>query len=510
MMSKPQNSEPKLFYQGFTLEERIPAKHPLRQIKRQVDFGFVRREVAHLYGVNGNISVDPEVILKLIFLLFYENVKSERTLMQQLPLRLDWLWFCGYDIDDETPGHSVLSKARGRWGVEVFSDFFTRILQRCMEAGLVDGQTVHIDSSFVNGNAAKDSLKPQLRLIAENLYAELERQAALEELPATPETAPEAVQTPDDPPPPQSTEPPEPGQVVSTTDPDARLGKKYNQTTLGYKDHRVIDDKAGIITATIVTPADTHDAKVFTEALETHQANTGCQVTTAVADKAYGNNENYQYLQENNIKACIPHQKHASKADPEFAQDKFTYDSQKDCYHCPAGQQLTRYDQQPQHDRSYRYRAPREVCQQCRFFARCVSSQRYGRQITRNLDSEYTEWADSCLGNSARRRLLARRRVRAEGSFADAANNHGFKRARWRSLIKVRIQNLLIAAIQNLRKLLRHLGPSVVPAEAVIKTLVLARYLALAALFCRTKSPFSRLWREYFLFQEPDYCFSLV
>jgi hypothetical protein len=44
---------------------------------------------------------------------------------------------------------------------------------------------------------------------------------------------------------------------------------------------------------------------------------------------------------------------------------------------------------------------------------------------------------------------------RAEGPFADAANHHGYKRARWRGLIGMTIQNLLVAAAQNLRKPIR-------------------------------------------------------
>ena len=48
------------------------------------------------YGHNGNVSVDPAVILKMMFLLFFDNVRSERQLMEILPERLDYLWFLGY------------------------------------------------------------------------------------------------------------------------------------------------------------------------------------------------------------------------------------------------------------------------------------------------------------------------------------------------------------------------------------------------------------------------------
>lgn len=169
MMGKPKKSQPKLFYHGVSLERRIPKEHPLRSIKQLVDFDFVRSQVGQSYGKNGNESVDPAVVLKLMFLLFYENIKSERALMRQLPLRLDWLWFCGYDLDEQTPVHSVLSKARRRWGTEVFQRFFMNILEQCIAASLLDGQIIHADSSTISANADINNVRPQLRMIAEEL-----------------------------------------------------------------------------------------------------------------------------------------------------------------------------------------------------------------------------------------------------------------------------------------------------------------------------------------------------
>ena len=63
--------------------------------------------------------VDPVIIIKLMLLLFLDDVRSERELMRIVPLRLDYLWFLGYGLEDEIPTHSVLSKARKRWGSQV-------------------------------------------------------------------------------------------------------------------------------------------------------------------------------------------------------------------------------------------------------------------------------------------------------------------------------------------------------------------------------------------------------
>ena len=58
-------------------------------------------------------------------------------------MRLDWLWFCGYDLDDSLPHHSVISKARRRWGVQTFETLFEqvggiRVAQRMQAHGLGD------------------------------------------------------------------------------------------------------------------------------------------------------------------------------------------------------------------------------------------------------------------------------------------------------------------------------------------------------------------------------------
>ena len=83
---------------------------------------------------------------------------------------------------------------------------------------------------------------------------------------------------------------------------------------------------------------------------------------------------------------------------------------------------------------------------------------KYSKRIYRHVDQALIDWADTCLSRNRRRYLMGRRRCVVEGSFADAANNHGYKRARWRSRLRVEMQNLLIGATQNLRKLIRALG----------------------------------------------------
>jgi len=89
----------KLFYHQINLDQRVPRDHILRKIQEQIDFDFIYAEVKDSYGDNGNVSIPPPVILKMMLLLILYNVRSERELMDTIPLRLDWLWFLGYDLD---------------------------------------------------------------------------------------------------------------------------------------------------------------------------------------------------------------------------------------------------------------------------------------------------------------------------------------------------------------------------------------------------------------------------
>ncbi len=88
----------KLFYAGINLEKRIRKYHHLQKIDQFIDFDLVYKEVGDKYGSNGNASVAPPVILKLMLLLVFYNVHSERELMDTMSEWLDWLWFLGYDL----------------------------------------------------------------------------------------------------------------------------------------------------------------------------------------------------------------------------------------------------------------------------------------------------------------------------------------------------------------------------------------------------------------------------
>jgi transposase len=117
-MMGERDSQKQLWSYQVNLDKRVRRDHPLRRINQALDLDFVRPEVARFYGTKGNVSEDPVVIVKMMLFLFLDNVRSERELMRIIPERLDYMWFLGYGLDDTIPNHSVLSKARKRWGQE--------------------------------------------------------------------------------------------------------------------------------------------------------------------------------------------------------------------------------------------------------------------------------------------------------------------------------------------------------------------------------------------------------
>ena len=107
--------------------------------------------------------------------------------MRVLPLRIDYLWIIGYGLDDEIPNHSVLSKARKRWGTAVFERLFGRVVLQCVEAGLVGSEKAHVDASLVRANT---SLNAMVQNIVEEQVAKLEDDADTEEEPPPPKHKP--------------------------------------------------------------------------------------------------------------------------------------------------------------------------------------------------------------------------------------------------------------------------------------------------------------------------------
>ena len=435
-----------LFSYSVDLDRRVRVDHPLRRIRERIDFGFVRSAVKECYGYNGNVSEDPVVIMKMMFLLFYDNVESERELMKIIPERLDYLWFLGYGLDDTIPNHSVLSKARRRWGVEVFEDLFVGVVRQCVEAGLVGGEKLHMDGSLVTASASKNSVVKGSEAMIAGIRAALQSQVRKLDEADELSRGQKYHSTVND-------------KAMSLTDPDAALVRKDGDSRARYKTHRAVDDRQGVITAVISTPGSVKENGQLVNLVEQHERNTGAEVSTVVADRQYGTAENFRACQERGLRThmgdMLEAQREISSRSGIYPDTAFTYDATRDAYRCPAGEWMHRRNHRLSRKAS-EYALSAKVCQGCHLRPQCTRATTAGRSIKRHEGQELIDRGREQSRSAVARRDRQRRKWLMEGSFADAANNHGFKRARWRRLWRQRIQDYLIAAVQNVRILLRN------------------------------------------------------
>ena len=114
-----------------------------------------------LYANGGRPSVDPVVFFKLQLVMFFEDIRSERRLMEVVSDRLSLRWYLGYDLFESLPDHSSLTRIRERYGLEIFRRFFERIVEECVEAGLVWGEELFFDATKVEANASMESRVPR-------------------------------------------------------------------------------------------------------------------------------------------------------------------------------------------------------------------------------------------------------------------------------------------------------------------------------------------------------------
>lgn len=169
-MQGKKDYQEKLF-NSFRLSDRVPETNFYRRLKGVLDLDFLYRLTREYYGDSGQKSIDPLVFFKLCLVGYFENIIGDRKLVDHCSMRLDILYFLGYDIDEALPWHSTISRTRQLFPEDVFEDVFTRVLTMCVDKGMVSGHTQAIDSAPIKANASMDSL--ELKVPKEDLEAYL-------------------------------------------------------------------------------------------------------------------------------------------------------------------------------------------------------------------------------------------------------------------------------------------------------------------------------------------------
>ncbi len=486
----------------ISLEDLVPEDNFYRRLEEKLDLSFVRELVEDLYAHFGRPSVDPEVFFRLQLVMFHEGIRSERELMRLVSDRLSARWYVGYDLFETLPDHSSLTRIRDRFGLSVFREFFERIVELCVEAGLVWGKELYFDATKVDANASLDSIAP--RFYVEEHLDELFTE---EELPNPNQE--ESVVTGDG-----GVDSPvgnfyglpsaddeiliaenaakddwisrngrqrreqkgvwyrrKADFLASNTDPDSSPMKRRDSkgSHLGYYTHYVVDGgKARIILNVLVTPFEVTENQPMLDLLWRSSFRWKIAPRQVTGDTAYGTVENIAAVERAGIKAYVPLTR-AGKARPYFSKEEFAYDPEQDLYQCPAGEIL-----KPKTFRNARnqvlYKTEPGTCDSCSMRAQCTDN-KTGRQILRHRDERYVDRVKSYRGTFLYEKALRKRRVWVEPLFGEAKDWHGMRRFRLRRLEKVNIEALLIASGQNIKRLVaaRERGPRKLAQAAALR-----------------------------------------
>jgi transposase len=469
--------------ENISLEELVPKDHFYRRLEGALDLSFVRELVAERYAASsGRPSVDPVVFFRLQLVMFFEDIRSERQLMRVAADRLSVRWFLGYDLNEALPDHSSLTKIRERYGLEIFRRFFEKIVELCVEAGLVWGEELYFDSTKVMANAALDSLAPRWAVEAhldELFDDEEEEEEERKKEPTTTETSPAVAALPmannrelwaknapksdwisrngaQDRSFKSGYRPRTSDSRASKTDPDASpmTWTKAGSKKLGYQTHYLVDGgKARVILNVLVTPSEVTENRPMLDLLWSTAFRWHIQPRRVTGDAKYGTRENVAALEKVGIRAYVAIPNYFDFRDTGlFGPGHFRYDRGNDRYLCPAGQRL-RLRNEDHHNRRKRYQAKPSICNACQLKAKCTTSDR-GRMLYRPFDEDFYDRVRGYQGTFAYEKALRKRSVWVEPLFGEAKEWHGMRRFRLRRLEKVNIEALLIASGQNVKRVL--------------------------------------------------------
>lgn len=374
-MQGKKNHQEKLFIQ-FQLSDYVPRDNFYRQLKNILDFGFLYASTSKYYGSEGQKSIDPIVFMKLMLVGYLENLNSDRRIIASSRMRMDILYFLGYNPDEELPWHSTLSRTRQLYGEQEFMSLFKIVLKQCIDKGMVSGKRQAIDSVFVKANAAMSSMVEREILEDASVYSkELEFNKDDEDRSAGADTPnDDGISTA-----PASDKPAKRTNKthVSPSDPDARMSYKPGKVTkLNYLGQVSVDTAHHVITHIQAFHADKGDGQCLPEVLKNtadNLAESYLMIKEVLADAGYSSEVALLALAEQQIDGYIPNA-------PGYKQnrDGFIYDAENDRYSCPNGKHLTFRHLRKKGDCTHKvYKTGVNDCIDCPFSKTCVNSVGY-------------------------------------------------------------------------------------------------------------------------------------
>ena len=483
-MQGKKDYQEKLFA-NFQLSERVPKNNFYRRLKSAIDLDFLYPLTKGYYGNSGQKSIDPVVFFKLCLVGYLENLISDRQLIDHCCMRMDILFFIGYDIDEELPWHSTISRTRKLYPESVFEQVFTKVFSLCVEKGMVGGHTQTIDSAPVKANASMDTLELKVpeneldeHLRKVRVLSSMDKEkphrkskgdksdkgqrsvtASKKELNAIESRNKKWSKDQDQ----------RPGAGnkggkytsnkthYSPTDPDARISVKPGKARkLNYLSQLSVDIAHHVITDIRAYHADGKDNQQLPDIVKRLKGRlwkAGFIWENCVADTGYSSGENYAMLEQMGLKSFIP--PHGTyKGGP----DNFIYNKDGDHYVCPQGKVIPftkEFNDYRTGTRKKEYRARKHVCIDCPIRSSCLGKSAQEKKFSVTYYREEYERNNKRVNSPQGRYMKGKRQSTVEPVFGTLTQFMGMRKINTIGIEQANKVMHLSAIAYNLKKYLK-------------------------------------------------------
>lgn len=459
----------------FSLADKVPQHNIYYQLRQQLNLDFLYQRTVLYYGKEGNPSIDPVVFFKLILVGYIENLNSDRSIIEHATMRMDILYFLGYDIDEELPWHSTLSRTRQLYGNEVFLELFQAVLHLCVSKSMIGGKSQALDSAHIKANASMDSLAEKEILNDGEAYArelaqrddtkvlasikkQVEKHHAWKKKEYSKQPGSTAHERTD-----------EHGNLIrpkfvsnhthySTTDAEARISVKPGKPRqLTYTAQTVVDTAHHVITGIMASSSDKRDSQclsaITTQAI-TNLRKEEIEIEELLADAGYSSGEAYKYLEEQGIVGYIPT---FGQYKPE--REGFIYNKEEDSYLCQRGNKAVLLCKGARTDsKGYTkktYRSSETVCKNCPLRIECCGKKTTFKKIDDSIDKPYYDRMHKRLQTPKAKRMARVRSSTVEPVLGTLINFGGMRRIWTRGKEQANKIMLGAATAYNLKKWLK-------------------------------------------------------
>jgi transposase len=480
----------------------VPFDDWTRRADEHIDFLQLRATVEPFFRASGRPAIEPVLFLKLELLMFHD-VLSDSQVFRRAQTDIAYRRFLGLGCDDHLPDVSTFRKFRLRLGAGGHQKVFHALLEQARGYGLVgdrlrlkDATHVLADIAIPAGlqlvaqarnkllNAA-EPFEPE-QVSAERIRVEatrvntdgtdnearlLARVAHLrdilswvEQLPIPSDAdvnptwkrlrsainiAQKVLVGQDD--------PDSPRKIRSTVDPDARRGR-HGEYYDGYCVDVLVDADSELFTAINVIPAGGSESDDALVLLEKERAAHHNDIEMLSIDGAGYDGAVIRALESpegGNTKVFVPAKDQGNGG--KFTADKFELSEDGSFVTCPAGEQ-SQYKQREESRHTTAFRFDKAKCQACPLVNSCIDpQQKYGRTVKKSdFEPEYEMVRERAA--SEEYDAVKREHPKVERRLGELINRHGARRARYRGLDRVLIQQLLAAMTANVKRMLRLLN----------------------------------------------------